>query len=211
MIRVAIIEDQPDIRDGLASLIESTPGHSMSGSFASMEEALAVLTPTSADVALVDLGLPGMSGTEGIRRLNETCPDLLLVVLTVYNDDERIFEALCAGASGYLLKKTAPDRLLESIREVVNDGSPMSPEVARRVVSLFRKVRPPDRAEHRLTPHEIRLLKLLVDGHSYRSAAAKLGVTQHTVSFHLRQVYAKLQVHSKLEAVARVMRAGVIR
>ncbi len=210
MIRVVIIEDQPDIREGIASLIESTAGYSVSGRFASMEEALAELTPAAADVALVDLGLPGMSGLEGIRRLKQTHPNLLLLVLTVYNDDDRIFEALCAGASGYLLKKTAPDRLLESIQEVVEGGSPMSPEVARRVVALFRQVRPQDRAEHHLTPHEIRLLQLLVEGHSYRSAAARLGVTTHTVSFHLRQIYAKLQVHSKSEAVARAMRAGVI-
>ena len=206
-----IIEDQPDIREGLASLIASAPGYSMSGSFASMEEALAALPVTAADVALVDLGLPGMSGIDGIRRLKETHPDLLLVVLTVYNDDDRIYEALCAGASGYLLKKTPQNRLLESIREVVDGGSPISPEVARRVVSLFRQVRPPDRAVHHLTPHETRLLKLLMDGHTYRSAAAQLGVTTHTVSFHLRQIYSKLQVHSKSEAVARAMRVGLIR
>lgn len=211
MIRVVIIEDQPDIRDGLACLIDSAPGYSTAGRFASMEEALAELTPTAADVALVDLGLPGISGLAGIRRLRETHPNVLLLVLTVYSDDDRIFEALCAGASGYLLKKTAPDRLLESIQEVMEGGSPMSPEVARRVVSLFRLVRPPDKADHHLTPHEIRLLKLLMDGHSYRSAAAQLGVSTHTVSFHLRQVYAKLQVHSKSEAVARAMRTGVIR
>ncbi len=211
MIRVVIIEDQPDIRDGLASLIGSTAGYSISGLFASMEEALAGLTSSGAIVTLVDLGLPGMSGIEGIRLLKERHPDLLLLVLTVYNDDDRIFEALCAGASGYLLKKTAPERLLESIQEVVDGGSPMSPEVARRVVSLFHEVRPPAKAAHHLTPHEIRLLKLLVEGHGYRTAAAQLGVTTHTISFHLRQIYAKLQVHSKSEAVARAIRVGVIR
>ena len=210
MIRVAIVEDQPDIRDGLASLIDSTGGYSLSGCFASMEEALARLVPKGADVALIDLGLPGMSGIEGIRNLRQTHPDLVLLVLTIYNDDDRIFDALCAGASGYLLKKTAPQRLLESIREVVDGGSPMSPEVARRVVSLFRQVRPAKHAGHNLTPHEIRLLKLLMDGHTYRSAAAQLGITVHTISFHLRQIYSKLQVHSKSEAVAQAMRAGVI-
>lgn len=211
MIRVVIVEDQFDIREGLASLIDSTDGFSLSGHFGSMEEALAGIQPNGADVALIDLGLPGMSGIEGIRRLRQTHPYLLLLVLTVYNDDNRIFEALCAGASGYLLKKTASQRLLESIREVVDGGSPMSPEVARRVVSLFRHVRPAEHAEHNLTPHEIRLLKLLMDGHTYRSAASQLGITTHTISFHLRQIYSKLQVHSKSEAVARAMRAGVIR
>jgi DNA-binding NarL/FixJ family response regulator len=210
VIGVVIIEDQPDIREGLSSLIDSTEGYSICGRFGSMEDALSGLDAIAPEVALVDLGLPGISGIDGIRRLRAARPEILLLVLTVYNDDDRIFEALCAGASGYLLKKTAPDQLLASIREVVDGGAPMSPEVARRVVSLFRQVRPPDKAEYRLTPHEIRLLKLLMDGHSYRSAAAQLGVTTHTISFHLRQIYAKLQVHSKSEAVARAMRAGVI-
>jgi DNA-binding NarL/FixJ family response regulator len=211
MIRVVIVEDQPDIREGLASLIDGTDGYSVSGRFASMEEAVVRIRPKDADVALIDLGLPGMSGIEGIRQLKQTHPDLLLLVLTVYHDDNRIFEALCAGAAGYLLKKTAPQRLLESIQEVVDGGSPMSPEVARRVVALFRQIRPAEHADHNLTPHEIRLLKLLMDGHTYRSAAAQLGITTHTISFHLRQIYSKLQVHSKSEAVARAMRAGVIR
>jgi DNA-binding NarL/FixJ family response regulator len=211
VIHVAIIEDQPDIREGLVSLIRSTPGYSISGSFASMEEALPALNSLAMDVVLVDIGLPGMSGIEGVVRMKAARPELLVLVLTIYNDDDRIFEALCAGASGYLLKKTAPDRLVACIQEVVEGGSPMSPEVARRVISLFREVRPPERAGHRLTPHEVRLLKLLMEGHSYRSASAELGVTTHTISFHLRQIYSKLQVHSKSEAVARAMRAGIIR
>jgi len=146
-----------------------------------------------------------MSGIEGLRILKERYPDLLLLMLSVFDDDERIFDAMCAGASGYLLKKTPPVKLLESIKEVIEGGAPMSPEVARRVIALFREIRPPERAEYDLTPHETRLLKLLVEGHNYKTAAAELNVSVHTVSFHLRSIYEKLQVHSKSEAVAKAV------
>ena len=124
-------------------------------------------------------------------------------MLTIYDDDDCIFEALCAGASGYLLKTTPPARLLESLRDAVAGGAPMSPEVARRVVALFRTFRPPDHTNCELTPHEIRLLRRFVEGHNYKTAAAELGVTVHTISFHLRSIYDKLQVHSKSAAVAK--------
>ena len=151
--------------------------------------ALAKIGRQLPDVALVDIGLPGMSGIEGLRILKEKYPSLLLMMLTVYDDDERIFDAMCAGASGYLLKKTPPARLLESLKEAVAGGAPMSPEVARRVITLFREIRPPERAGYDLSPHETRLLKLFVRGHNYKTAAAELGVTVHTISFHLRSIY----------------------
>jgi DNA-binding NarL/FixJ family response regulator len=151
-----------------------------------------------------------MSGIEGVAILKELYPDLLILMLTVYDDDERIFDAMCAGASGYLLKKTPPARLLDSLREVASGGAPMSPEVARRVVALFREIRPPERADYELTPHETRLLKLLVQGHNYKTAATELGVTVHTVSFHLRSIYEKLQVHSKSEAVAKALQNRLV-
>jgi DNA-binding NarL/FixJ family response regulator len=209
-IKVAIVEDTRDIRESLAIIINGTEGFHCTGSFRSMEEALErIVTPP--DVALVDIGLPGISGIEGIRLLKERYPNLLFLVLTVYDDDQRIFDALCAGACGYLLKNTPPSRLLESLREVTNGGAPMSPEVARRVITLFREIRPPSRADYQLTPHEVRLLELLVKGHTYKSAAAELGVTSHAVSFHLRSIYDKLQVHSKSEAVAKALSNGLIK
>jgi DNA-binding NarL/FixJ family response regulator len=143
--------------------------------------------------------------------LKERYPGLLLLMNTVYDDDARIFEALCAGASGYLLKKTPPARLLESIKEAMAGGAPMSPEVARRVIALFREIRPPERADYQLTPHETRLLKLLAEGHSYKTAAAELGVSVKTISFHLQHIYEKLQVHSKSEAVAKALRQHLIK
>ena len=209
-IKVAIIEDLPELREGLAVLIDFAAGYRCTGKFDSMETALAAIGQQLPDVVLVDIGLPGMSGIEGIRLLKQSYPDLLLVMLTVYEDDDRIFEALCAGATGYLLKKTPPARLLESLKEVMAGGSPMSPEVARRVITLFQAVRPPERADYRLTPHETRLLKLLVQGHTYKTAATEFNTSIHAISFHMRNIYQKLQVHSKSEAVVKALRDRLV-
>lgn len=210
IIKVAIIEDQRDIRECLTFLINGTEGFRCTGSYRTMEEALEKIGFELPDVALSDIGLPGMNGIEGIKVLKERYPDLLLLMLTVYNDDERIFDAMCAGASGYLLKKTPPARLLESVKEAVGGGAPMSPEVARRVISLFREIRPPERADYELTPHETRLLKLFVEGHNYKTAAAELGVSVNTVNFHVRSIYEKLQVHTRSEAVVKALRNRLV-
>jgi len=211
VLKVAIVEDLPRIREGLRMLIDGTEGFRCSGSFESMEQAIEGIGADLPDVALVDIGLPEMSGIVGIRLLKRDRPGLAILMLTVYDDDRRIFEALCAGACGYLLKKTPPARLLESLREAADGGSPMSPEVARRVVALFREIRPPDDVVHALTPHEIRILKLLVDGHNYKTAAAELDVSVNTIRFHMRSIYEKLQVHSKSEAVAKSLRQRIVR
>lgn len=210
-VAVAIIEDQRVIREGLAALVNGTDGFRCAGAWRSMEEALPLVGRAAPQVILLDIGLPGASGIEGIPALKHACAGALILILTVFDDDERVFGALCAGAVGYLLKKTPPARLLEAVREVADGGAPMSPSVARRVIELFRDVRPPERALHELTPHEARVLKLLAEGHSYRTAAVELGVTPHTVSFHLRHVYEKLEVHSKSEAVAKALRHRLIR
>jgi DNA-binding NarL/FixJ family response regulator len=210
-IKAAIIEDSRDIREGLAVLINGTEGYRCVHAFRSMEEALEGIERDLPHVVLVDIGLPGMSGIEGIKILKDRHGDLPMLMLTVYNDDDRIFEALCAGACGYLLKNTPPARLLASLEEAVMGGSPMSPEIARRVVELFREIRPPEKAGHELTPHEIRLLKMLVDGHNYKTAAKELGVSVNTISFHMRHIYEKLQVHSKSEAVSKALRHRLIR
>jgi DNA-binding NarL/FixJ family response regulator len=204
--KVAVIEDQRTLREGFAVLIDGTEGFRCTGAYGTVEEALRGFAGNVPDVALVDIGLPGMDGIEGVRILKERYPGLTMLMLTVYDEDERVFDALCAGACGYLLKKTRPARLLESIKEAAAGGAPMSPEIARKVVTLFREVRPPRQAEHDLTPHELRLLKLLVDGHSYKTAAAELGVSYNTICFHVKNVYSKLQVHSKSEAVSKALR-----
>jgi len=210
-VRVAIVEDQREIREGLRFFIDNAPGFQCAASFETVEEALPSLTPTRVDLVLMDLALPGMSGIEGIRLIKGRHATLKLVALTVYEDDDRIFEALCAGASGYLLKKTPPPRLFECLQEVMSGGAPMSPEVASRVVALFRACNPPRLADYHLTPHEARLLGLMTEGHGYKTAAAALGSSVNTVAFHMKSIYAKLQVHSKSEAVAKALRHRIVR
>ena len=210
-ICVAIVEDHHKLRQFLEFLFNNTNGYRCTGTFRTMEEALEKISFDPPDLALVDIGLPGMSGIEGIKILKEKYPQMLLLMNTIYDDDERIFDALCAGASGYLLKKTPPAELLERVNEAIRGGAPMSPEVARRTLTLFREIRPPERVDYHLTPHELRLLTLLAEGHSYKTAAATLSVTMKTVSFHLQKIYEKLQVHSKSEAVSKALRNRLIK
>lgn len=209
-LRVGIIEDQQRTREGLKALIDLSEGFACVGAWRSMEEVFAVAAPAAPEVILLDLALPGVSGIEGLPQLRERFPNAVVVVLTVYEDDSRIFDALCAGASGYLLKNTRPPKLLEALREAKSGGAPMSPHIAKRVVELFRRFHPPERAQHNLTPHELRLLKLLVEGHSYKSAATELKVSVNTIAFHVQNIYTKLQVHSKSEAVARALRERLL-
>jgi DNA-binding NarL/FixJ family response regulator len=210
-IKVAIVEDLRDIREGLAQLINATAGFRCTGVYASMEEAIDKIPHNLPDLVLSDIGLPGMDGISGIAILKERFPELLILMLTVYDDNERIFDALCAGACGYLLKKTPWAKLVDALKEAVQGGSPMSPEVARRVINLFREIKPPKEATHELTPHEVRLLRMLVEGHSYKTAANELHVSVNTIKFHLRHIYEKLQVHTKSEAVAKALRHGLTR
>ena len=209
-IRVVIIEDQRHIRKGLEALIGGTQGFECAGAFRSMEEALAEPGPAAPNAFLVDLGLPRMSGIEGLRHLRQRYAGVPLVVLTVFEDDDRIFRALCAGACGYLLKKTPPAKLLEALKEAIAGGAPMSPEIARRVIELFRSMRPPQSASYNLSAQETRLLRLLVEGHSYKTAAAEMNVSITTVAFHVQNIYQKLHVHSKSEAVAKALQQGLI-
>jgi DNA-binding NarL/FixJ family response regulator len=209
-LKVAIVEDQKAMRQGLATLIGGTPGYRMVGAYGSMEEALASILRDAPQVLLLDIQLPGMSGIDGIRAALELLPDLQILMLTVYADNDRIFEAICGGACGYLLKDTPPARLLESIREAKDGGAPMSPEVARKVVTMFQKTAPPSRQEHQLSPRELDVLKLLADGHSYKTAGVAISLSEDTIRFHIRGIYRKLHVHSKSEAVLKAFRSGIL-
>ena len=205
-----IIEDLRDIREGLTALINGTSGFKCVAAFGSVETALARIEREKPDAILTDLGLPGMSGIEGIERFRQIFPEIPIIALTIYDNDREIFNALCNGANGYLLKNTPPARLLEALQEAVMGGSPMSPMIAARVVKLFREFRPPEYADYQLTPQETELLKLLIEGHHKKTAAREMGISIHTVSFHLKNIYEKLQVHSKTEAVAKALRENIV-
>ena len=209
-LRVVLIEDLREVREGLSALINGTTGYACVAAYGSMELALARIERDSPDAILTDLGLPGMSGVEGIERLRRIFPNVPILALTIFDNDREIFNALCNGANGYLLKNTPPARLLEALQEAVNGGSPMSPAVAARVVRLFREFRPPEHADYQLTPQEMELLKLLVEGHHKKTAAKEMKISFHTVSFHLKNIYEKLQVHSKSEAVAKALRERLV-
>jgi DNA-binding NarL/FixJ family response regulator len=209
-ISVALVEDQAATREGLALLIGATPGFRVRGAFASVEAALPALEAEPPDVALFDVELPGVDGIEGVRRLKARRPGVAVLILSVHGDDERVFRAICAGACGYLLKDTAPERLLEAIRELHAGGAPMSPDIARRVVETFSRFAPRAAATD-LSPRERDVLRLLADGHSYKTLARELSLSVDTVRFHIRNVYEKLHVHSKSEAVAAALRMGLVR
>ena len=210
VLRVAIVEDDRTTRDGLATLIDGTPGYRCVGRHGSVEEALHMPRDPAADVLLLDINLPGIPGSAGVRLLREQYPSTEVLMLTVYADQDKVFESICNGASGYLLKKTPPAKLLEAIREAATGGAPMSPEIARKVVTLFRKTAPTAPDVDPLTPQELRLLQLLADGHSYQAAAERLAISVNTVRSYVRNVYDKLHVHSKSEAVSKALRRGLI-
>ena len=209
-VTVALVEDDDSTREGLRLLIHGSPGFQVVGAYPSVEEALPGLACRVPDVLLMDINLPGMSGREGVRVVKERWPAVEVLMLSVYGEQESVFESICNGAAGYLLKKTPPARLLEAIREARDGGSPMSPEVARKVVTLFRKTARPEPLEARLTPRELQLLSLLAEGHGYQEAADRLVVSVHTVRNYIRSIYEKLHVHSKSEAVSKALRSGLI-
>jgi DNA-binding NarL/FixJ family response regulator len=209
-VRVAVVEDDSALRDGLAMLIAGTPGYRLTGAFESVEAGAGPLAADTPDVLLLDINLPGMPGSQAARVFRDRFPRMQILMLTIYAEQDHVFESICNGACGYLLKKTPPARLLEAIQEAHQGGSPMSPEVARKVVTLFRKTHEPSAPGERLTPHEVRLLKLLSEGHSYQSAGGALDISVNTVRNYIRSIYEKLHVHSKSEAVSKALRGGLI-
>jgi len=209
-IRVIIVEDDRATRDGLAMLIDGTPGYQAVGRFRSVEEALASPGSDKPDVILLDIHLPGMPGSDGIGPLKARYSSTQILMLTVNADEDSVFESICNGACGYLLKNTPPAKLLEAIGETHRGGAPMSPEIARKVVTLFQKTGPPEKLDEQLTPQEMRLLRLLVEGHTYQGAADLLKISIHTARNYIRSIYDKLHVHSKSEAVTKALRSRII-
>lgn len=209
-IKVAIVEDDRSLREGLKMLINATPGYSCPRTYGSVEEALQLLARETPDVLLLDIHLPGMLGSEGVRKFCELFPDMQILMLTVYDGQDKVFESICNGACGYLLKKTPPAKLLDCIREAHEGGAPMSPEIARKVVTLFQKTGAPEKLDEQLTPQEIRLLRLLADGYSYENSAGQMNISINTVRNYIRSIYEKLHVHSKSEAVSKAIRSRLI-
>jgi DNA-binding NarL/FixJ family response regulator len=210
-IRVAVVEDDRITRESLRLLVDGTPGYSCTAVYGSLEQALAAPKGGEPpDVVLLDIGLPGVPGSQGVGALRERWPGAVVLMLTAFDDEDKVFEALCNGATGYLLKRTPPVRLLEAVREAHEGGAPMSPEIARKVVELFRRTAPPQALDTALTPQEVHLLRLLAAGHGYEAAGRELGISINTVRNYIRNTYEKLQVHTKSEAVSKAMRAGLL-
>lgn len=209
-IRVALIEDDRRLRDSLSTLLAGSPGFSCIAVAGSVEEALRQRLAQPPDVLLLDIHLPGTPGSLGARRLGEKWPQAVILIHTVHEEDDKVFASLCNGAVGYILKRTPPARLLEAIREARDGGAPMSPEIARKVITLFRRIAPPSEPQAPLAPQELRLVGLLAQGHSYAGAAEELGVSLNTVRTYIRSVYEKLHVHTRSEAVSKALRSGLL-
>src|ERR1041385_4051729 len=202
-ISVSIVEDDPEVRGSLARLINSSPGYRCVSEHASAENALQEIPKVNPEVVLMDINLPGLSGVECARRLKPVLPATQIIMLTVYQNTENIFNALAAGATGYLLKQTPPADLLVAIREVHDGGSPMSSHIARKIVQSFQQPAPSAREAQTLSPREAQVLDLLAKGFLYKEIADTMKVTYATVHTHIRHIYEKLHVRSRTEAVAK--------
>lgn len=208
---VSIIEDNRFVREGWAAALQSAQGIRVIGAFGSCEEAFAHKSFADSEVVLMDIGLPGISGIEGVRRLKQENSDAAVIMCTVYEDDQKIFDALCAGAIGYLLKEVTPQELIQAIRDAAAGGSPMTPNIARKVITTFQKPSPEDsHPEHTLTDREKEVLVLLAEGKSYATIAQQIFLSRDGVIARIRKIYEKLQAHSRGEAVAKGLARGII-
>ncbi len=212
MIHVAIVEDNQTIREGLAALINGTPEYSCNHTFSNCEKFLHDKDFMNFDVVLMDIGLPGMNGIEGVKRAKLINPELNILMLTVYEESSVVYEALCAGACGYLVKKTPPTKLLEAIKDIYEGGSPMSSNIARQVITTFQKNKKfyGDTSDYDLSQREKEVLNHLSDGSNYQEIADSLFISVDTVRHHIRNIYKKLHVHSQSEAVAKAIRKKII-
>ena len=205
-IKVAIVDDDEGIRTSLAALIRRAPALKLAGDYPDAETALKEIPRHPPDVVLMDINLPGIKGVECVRQLKSTLPKVQFLMLTVYEDSDSLFNSLKAGASGYLLKRTASARLLEAIRDVHGGGSPMTPQLARRVVQFFSKPADGELSASRLTPGEREFLDQLANGYAYKEIADRMKISIDTVRSYVRTVYEKLHVHSRTEAVVKYLR-----
>lgn len=206
MITVSIVDDEKGLRDSIATFINGSPGFRCVSTYSSAEEALNKLPTDKPEVVLMDINMAGMSGIECVQRLKAAAPELQVVMLTVYEDTDKIFKALAAGATGYLLKRLTPEELLQAIREVREGGSPMSNSIARKVVASFQKSSPIDEGTSLLSPREATVLDSMAKGLTYKQTADQLGISIATIRTYIRRIYEKLHVQSRTEAVAKYVR-----
>ena len=202
---IALVEDDANLRETLADIISSASDWQLVASYPDAETALAGMASACPEVVLMDIQLPGMSGIECVARLKAQHPGVQVLMVTVYDNNDRIFDALAAGASGYLLKRDAPAKLLECLDDLLAGGSPMSSAIARKVVQHFQKEPPAKNEDHNLTPREKQILELLVKGGLYKEIAWDLGIGVETVRTHLHNIYAKLHVRTRTEAVVKYL------
>lgn len=210
-IRVAIFEDNKHLRESLYYLISGTEGFVCSGAFADSNDIVFQLKKSLPDVVLMDIEMPGMNGIEAVKIIKQQFPTVQVLMQTIFHDDDNIFNAVCAGASGYILKTTSPANYIEAIRDVYNGGSPMTGSIARRVLELFqRNITPATGTDYQLTPKEKEILQQLVKGKSFKMIADAIGATYETVRTHMKNIYAKLHVNSNTEAVLKVMNEKLV-
>lgn len=204
-IRVALVEDNDDLRRSLKRLLQRSPKLSVVADYPDAESALMGVVRCKPDVVLMDVELPRMNGVECVRELKGRLPTVLVVMLTVHDDNDSLFNSILAGADGFLLKDTERSRLVEAIEEVVAGGSPMTPHLARRIVQQFRKADPQPASLKELTSRELQVLEQLAQGHRYKEISENLGISMDGIRFHIRGVYKKLHVHSRTEAVLKYL------
>lgn len=206
-IRVVIVDDNDDFREGLFHYLNFSTGFEVVGCFANPINIVENIIRTQPDVVLMDIDMPHITGIEAVKLLKSHFKRLHILMLTVFEDEDRVFKAMQAGAIGYLLKKTPPQKVLEAIQEVMDGGAPMSPLIARKVVQFFAKTTPTD---YNLTPKELEVLRWLVEGLSYKLIAAELNLSIDTVRTHLKNIYEKLHVKSNTEAVVKAVRDRIV-
>jgi DNA-binding NarL/FixJ family response regulator len=209
-IKIALVEDNKELREGLEQLIEGTRGFQCVGAYSRCSMLLEELSADSPDVILMDIGLPDVSGIECVKLLKNQIPKVNILILTIYDDDQKIFDSIYNGASGYLLKKTPPAKILDGIREINAGGAPMSGNIARRVLNMFQQVNKPLPQEIELSQREKDILQGLVEGLSYKMIGEKYFISIDTVRTHIKHIYDKLHVHSKSQAVAKAIRERIV-